>query len=103
AFETLARGHPSPAPAVFKNLGVAYREQSRTRPEALGAMVRAWRRYLDTNPRNDPDVPNIRRLIEETEARESGSRPYGVRTTFITKVQPMWKTPGSRVHADPRQ
>jgi hypothetical protein len=66
-FETLAGHHPSPSPAVFKNLGVAYREQSRTRPEATASMVRSWRRYLATNPRNDPDVPNIRRLLDEAE------------------------------------
>jgi hypothetical protein len=74
-FETLASGHPSPSPAVFKNLGVAYREQSRTRPEAAAGMVRAWRRYLDTNPRNDPDVPNIRQLIEEAGGGDRGSHP----------------------------
>jgi hypothetical protein len=30
-------------------------------------MVRSWRRYLATDPKDDPDVPNIRRLLDEAE------------------------------------
>jgi hypothetical protein len=44
---------------------VAYRELSRTRPEARDKMIASWRRYLSLNPTGDPDVPNIRRLLEE--------------------------------------
>jgi hypothetical protein len=70
-FETLASRHPSPAPAVFKNLGVAYRELARTRPEAAPKMVAAWRRYLAVAPAGDADVANVRKLVEEAEQTAS--------------------------------
>ena len=66
-FETMAERHPSPSPAVFKNLGVAYQGLSATRPDAPAAMVRAWRRYLVMAPADDPDLPKIRQAVEETE------------------------------------
>jgi hypothetical protein len=66
-FETMAERHPSPSPAVFKNLGVAYQGLSAARPDAPAAMVRAWRRYLAMAPTDDPDVPKIRQLVEDTE------------------------------------
>jgi dolichyl-phosphate-mannose-protein mannosyltransferase len=66
-FEALASGHPSPSPAVFKNLGVAYRELSRTRPDAAASMVRSWRRYLSMSPKGDPDLANIRQIVDEAE------------------------------------
>ena len=70
-FETLASRHPSPAPSVYKNLGVGYRELSQSRPEAREKMIASWRRYLSLNPSGDPDVPNIRKLLED----EAGPRP----------------------------
>jgi hypothetical protein len=30
-------------------------------------MVRAWRRYLSVAPADDPDLPKIRQVIEDTE------------------------------------
>jgi hypothetical protein len=66
-FETMAERHPTPSPAVFKNLGVAYQGLSATRPDAPAAMVRAWRRYLAAAPADDPDVPKIRQIVEDTE------------------------------------
>src|SRR5262245_2786310 len=66
-FETMAQRHPSPSPAVFKNLGVAYQGLSATQPDAATSMVRAWRRYLAMAPADDPDVPKIRQLVEDTE------------------------------------
>jgi hypothetical protein len=66
-FETMAERLPSPPAAVFKNLGVAYQGLSTTRPDAPAAMVRAWRRYLAMAPADDPDVPKIRQIVEDTE------------------------------------
>jgi len=66
-FETMAERLPSPPAAVFKNLGVAYQGLSATRPDAPASMVRAWRRYLAMAPADDPDVPKIRQIVEDTE------------------------------------
>src|SRR5262249_38952087 len=66
-FETMAERHPSPSPAVFKNLGVAYQGLGATRPDAPAAMVRAWRRYLAMAPSDDPALPKIRQAAEEPE------------------------------------
>ena len=66
-FETMAERNPSPTPAIFKNLGVAYQSLGTTRPDAPAAMVRAWRRYLAMAPADDPDVPKIRQAVEDTE------------------------------------
>ena len=66
-FEAMAERHPTPPPAVFKNLGVAYQGLAATRHDAPAAMVRAWRRYLAMAPADDPDVPKIRQLVEDTE------------------------------------
>ena len=63
----MAERHPTPSPAVFKNLGVAYQGLGATKPEAPAAMVRAWRRYLAMAPADDPDVPKIRQLVEDAE------------------------------------
>lgn len=65
ALEALAERDPSPEPTLFKNLGVAYQLLSRTDPAAVEGMVRHWRRYLATNPRNDPDREAIRTLVEQ--------------------------------------
>jgi hypothetical protein len=64
-FEGLVARHPSPDPIFYKNLGVAYQFLSRTRPQAREPMRRWWRRYLESNPQNDPDLPAIRRLLDE--------------------------------------
>jgi hypothetical protein len=76
--ETLA-ARPVVAPAVLRNLGVAYQFMARSKPEALEPMVRHWRRYLALNPSHDPDLPNIRLLVEEAERtlaqRGGGSKP----------------------------
>jgi hypothetical protein len=66
--ETLA-ARPSVAPAVLRNLGVAYQLLSQTRPEALAPMVRHWRRYLALAPSDDADLPKIRLLVEEAEQK----------------------------------
>ena len=66
-FETMAERQPSPSAAVFKNLGVAYQGLSATRPDAPTAMVRAWKRYLAMAPADDPDLPKIRKIVEDTE------------------------------------
>ena len=66
-FETMAERLPSPPAAVFKNLGVAYQGLSATRPDAPASMVRAWRRYLAMAPADDPEVPKIRQIVEDTE------------------------------------
>ena len=66
-FETMAERHPSPSPAVFKNLGVAYQGLGATRADAPAAMVRAWRRYLAMAPSDDPDLPKIRQAVDDTE------------------------------------
>jgi hypothetical protein len=64
---TLAARQPSLSATVYKNLGVAYHALSRTRPDAMGRMVAAWRRYLEVAPANDPDLGNIRLLLTEAE------------------------------------
>jgi hypothetical protein len=64
--ETLA-ARPTVAPAVLRNLGVAYQFQAQSRPDALAAMVRSWRRYLALDPRDDADLPKIRLLVEDAE------------------------------------
>jgi hypothetical protein len=66
-FETLANRHPSPPPAVFKNLGVAYRSLAATHPEAPAKMLAAWKRYLMVAPASDADLPTIRALVDEAE------------------------------------
>ena len=66
--ETLA-ARPTVAPAVLRNLGVAYQLLSQTRPEALAPMVRHWRRYLALAPSGDADLPKIRLLVEEAEQK----------------------------------
>ena len=58
---------PTVAPVVWRNLGVAYQFLARTRPEARASMVRAWRRYLATNPTGDAALGDIRRLTEDAE------------------------------------
>jgi hypothetical protein len=58
---------PTVAPVVLRNLGVAYHLLAATHPEAREPMVRAWRRYLASNPANDADLGNIRLLVEEAE------------------------------------
>jgi len=58
---------PGVPPVVLRNLGVAYQLLARTRPEARAPMVRAWRRYLASNPSGDADLANIRLLVEEAE------------------------------------
>ncbi|HEU5197444.1 MAG TPA: DUF2723 domain-containing protein, partial [Methylomirabilota bacterium] len=55
---------PGVPPVVLRNLGVAYQLLARTKPEARAPMVAAWRRYLATNPTNDPALGDIRRLVE---------------------------------------
>ena len=77
ALETLA-ARPTVAPAVLRNLGVAYQFLAQTRPDALAPMVRHWRRYLAVAPRDDADVPRIRLLVESAErtlAQRAGSAP----------------------------
>ena len=74
-FETLARRDPAPPPVVWKNLGVAYHRLSLTRPEAVAPMVRAWRRYLEVAPRTDPDLTNIRLLVDDGARRLAESPP----------------------------
>jgi hypothetical protein len=64
--ETLA-ARPTVVPMVLRNLGVAYQFRARTHPDALEPMVRHWRRYLALNPASDPDLPNIRQLVEDAE------------------------------------
>ncbi|HTO11605.1 MAG TPA: DUF2723 domain-containing protein [Candidatus Binatia bacterium] len=59
---------PGVQPVVLRNLGVAYQLLARTKPEARAPMVKAWRRYLATNPTGDPALADIRRLVEEAEA-----------------------------------
>jgi hypothetical protein len=71
---------PAVAPVVLRNLGVAYHLLSRTRPEARAPMVRAWRRYLATNPTGDADLGNIRLLVEEAERALTATRPSGSAT-----------------------
>ena len=58
---------PGVQPVVLRNLGVAYQLLARTQPDARAPMVKAWRRYLATNPANDPALGDIRRLVEEAE------------------------------------
>jgi hypothetical protein len=75
--ETLA-ARPTVAPAVLRNLGVAYQLLARTRPDALAPMVHHWRRYLALDPRDDADLPKIRLLVEDAEqtlARRPPTRP----------------------------
>ena len=66
ALETLA-ARPAVAPVVLRNLGVAYQFRAQTEPAALEPMVRHWRRYLALAPADDPDLPNIRTLVEDAE------------------------------------
>jgi len=54
-------------PVVWRNLGVAYQLLARTRPEARAPMVKAWRRYLATNPTGDAALGDIRRLVDDAE------------------------------------
>ena len=63
---------PMVPPVVWRNLGVAYQLLARTRPEARPAMVEAWRRYLATNPTDDPAVGDIRRLLDDAERALTG-------------------------------
>jgi hypothetical protein len=77
ALERLA-ARPNVAPVVLKNLGVAYHLRSRGNPDALEAMVRQWRRYLAVAPKDDPDAPSIRTLIDEAE-RSIGTRRRSAR------------------------
>jgi hypothetical protein len=64
--ESLA-ARPTVPPVVLRNLGVAYQFRSRTDPGALEPMVRHWRRYIALNPTTDPDLPNIKKLVEDAE------------------------------------
>jgi hypothetical protein len=64
--ERLAR-RPTVAPVVWRNLGVAYQLIARRRPEAREPMVRAWRRYLATDPGDDRELDTIRQLVEAAE------------------------------------
>jgi len=72
--EALA-ARPAVPPTVLRNLGVAYQFRSHTDPAALEPMVRYWRRYLALNPTTDPDLPNIRMLVEEAERTLAQRRP----------------------------
>lgn len=64
ALEPLAEHQPTPDAQILKNLGVAYQFLSATEPKAAAGMVRWWRRYLATNPKDDKDLPAIRLLLD---------------------------------------
>jgi Protein of unknown function (DUF2723) len=75
--EALA-ARPTVRPTVLRNLGVAYQFRSRTDPAALEPMVRHWRRYIALDPTTDPDLPNIKKLVEDAEltlAKKPPSQP----------------------------
>jgi hypothetical protein len=72
--ETLA-ARPSVPPTVLRNLGVAYQFRARTNADALEPMVRYWRRYLALEPTSDPDLANIRTLVEDAERTLAARRP----------------------------
>jgi hypothetical protein len=69
ALEPLAQGHPSPNPAILKNLGVAYQFLARTDPQAAPRMLEFWKRYLAVGPRSDPDRAAIQALVAAAEAK----------------------------------
>jgi hypothetical protein len=72
--EALA-ARPNVPPTVLRNLGVAYQFRSHTSADALEPMVRYWRRYLALDPTSDPDLANIRTLVEEAERTLATRRP----------------------------
>jgi hypothetical protein len=72
--EALA-ARPSVPPTVLRNLGVAYQFRAHTHPDALEPMVRYWRRYLALEPTGDPDLANIRTLVEDAERTLAARRP----------------------------
>jgi hypothetical protein len=59
----LVERHPAPDPSLLKNLGVAYQFLVGTRADAEELQRRYWRRYLATNPADDPDLPAIRAAV----------------------------------------
>jgi len=65
--EPLAGADPEPEPSLFKNLGAAYLRLSATDAAASRKMVFYWRRYLATNPTDDPDREKIRQLVVKAE------------------------------------
>jgi hypothetical protein len=73
--QALASRQPSVSASVYKNLGVAHRALSRTRPDDAARMVRAWRRYLEVAPAGDPDLANIRLLVAEAEGKLKRAAP----------------------------
>ncbi len=68
-FEQLAAVHPDPSAALLKNLGLTYRYLSESDPTLTTRMAEWWRRYLLVAPASDAEVPEIRRLVAEADAR----------------------------------
>jgi hypothetical protein len=60
ALRDVVAGDPAPSPATWKNLGIA-----EGRLGDLTAMRRAFQAYLATAPANDPEVPQLRALVEQ--------------------------------------
>jgi hypothetical protein len=59
----IIENHPTPPLVVYKNLGVAYQFLGRIDARYNTAMYNAWTTYLAKNPRGDPDLENIKRIL----------------------------------------
>jgi dolichyl-phosphate-mannose-protein mannosyltransferase len=66
--ERVVRESPNVPGHVYKNLAIALGRDGLTTPERRREAAAAWRKYLETAPRDDPERPAIEREIERLNA-----------------------------------
>lgn len=61
--ERMSQEYPEVPPSAYRNLGVAYQLLAKKNMSYIPKMVEAWRKYLNFNPTNDPQIEQIRRAV----------------------------------------
>lgn len=63
----VAKSYEDAPPHVFRNLGVAYQLMAKQDPRYYGPMLKTWKTYLAKNPKEDPELPQIEKMVLATE------------------------------------
>lgn len=73
--EGIARDDPEPPPYVFKTLAVSLGRQGLDTPEQRARALAAWKKYLASDPKDDPQRPAIEAEAQRLASGQQTSRP----------------------------
>jgi hypothetical protein len=60
-------------PALWKDLGIAYDVLARIDGQDAARVVVAYQRFVEQAAADDPDLPRVRRILEEASAPDLGA------------------------------